>query len=807
MTRFRKALEGGAVLIFDGAMGTLLQSRGLAPGQSPEHFGLERPQAVAAAHRDYLQAGADVITTNTFGGTAFKLGRDVRVQAFNARMAEVARKEAGDHRFVVGSVGPTGQMVRPLGNVEFTELVLAFREQIRGLAEGGVDCILAETHFDVSEAKAVVLAARDVCEVPVGVSMTFEGGVSLTGTTPRCFVDTMQNLEVDLVATNCSAGPEQLEAVVQDMLPRLRTPLLVEPNAGLPELVDGETVFTLDPESFARQMQRFTALGAQCVGGCCGTGPAHITALQQACGGAATSPLRPASHKVPPVVITSRFTSVALGSDYPLALIGERINPTGKKDLTAELQAGELSRACSLGAEQVASGATVLDINVGAALVDEHQLIPELALELSRRQQVPLCLDSADPEAIEKGLQTAPGSPLVNSISGEAGKMERLAPVCKRYGAPFILLPLEGGELPVTAAKREAILQRLLDQARELGVPRHLIVVDALALTVSSKPLAAQACLSTIRTCQQRWGIPTVLGLSNISFGLPARELLNSTFLSMAAAAGLSACIANPSSERLQESLAAAEVLLGRDPQAMGFIQGFADWHPGEPGRQRGAKSAVQESDPQHTALQSAVIQGDSEAVLREVAAALDQGQQPFAIVNNELIPGIMVVGEKYEKKEYFLPQLLLSAEAMQAGFERLRPLLEAQAGQETPKKVILATVEGDIHDIGKNIVGLLLRNHGFEVIDLGKDVPAQAIVEAAKAHQAQVIGLSALMTTTMVKMQETVDLLRQGGERIKVLVGGAVVTPEYAERIGAHGYAADAVGAVKTAQDLVAQT
>lgn len=805
MTGFRKALEGGAIRIFDGAMGTLLQSRGLAPGQSPEHFGLERPQAVAAAHRDYLQAGADVITTNTFGGTAFKLGRDVSVQAFNARMAEVARKEAGDHRFVVGSVGPTGQMVRPLGNVEFHELVRAFREQIRGLAEGGVDCILAETHFDLSEAKAVVVAARDVCEVPVGVSMTFEDGVSLTGTTPRCFVDTMQNLEVDLLATNCSAGPEQLEAVVQDMLPRLRTPLLVEPNAGLPELVDGETVFTLGPEEFARQMQRFTALGAQCVGGCCGTGPEHITALQQACGDAATSPPRSASHGVP-VVITSRFTSVPLGIDYPMALIGERINPTGKKDLTAELQAGELSRACSLGAEQVAAGASVLDINVGAPLVDEQQLIPELALELSRRQQVPLCLDSADPEAIERGLQTAPGSPLVNSISGEAGKMERLAPVCKRYGAPFILLPLEGGSLPVTAAKREAILQRLLDQARELGIPQHLIVVDALALTVSSKPLAAQACLSTIRTCHKRWGLPTVLGLSNISFGLPARELLNSTFLSMAAAAGLSACIANPSSERLQEALAATEVLLGRDPQAMSFIQGFADWHPAEPGRHRVANSAVQESDPKYTALQSAVIQGDREGVLGEVAAALDQGQQPFAIVNNELIPGIMVVGEKYEKKEYFLPQLLLSAEAMQAGFEQLRPFLESQAGQEAPKKVILATVEGDIHDIGKNIVGLLLRNHGFEVIDLGKDVPAQAIVEAAKTHQAQLIGLSALMTTTMVKMQETVDLLRERGERTKVMVGGAVVTPEYAERIGAHGYAADAVSAVKTAQDLVAQ-
>ncbi|ACV68150.1 homocysteine S-methyltransferase family protein [Desulfohalobium retbaense] len=804
MSAFRKALQGNKVLIFDGAMGTLLQSRGLVPGQSPEQFGRSNPEAVAAAHRDYLEAGADVITTNTFGGTAYKLGTDIDVRAFNAQMAAVARKEAGDKHFVAGSVGPTGHMVRPLGNVGFTDLVQAFRTQIRGLVEGGVDCILAETHFDLAEAKAVVVAARQECDLPVGVSMTFEGGCSLTGTPPHCFVDTMQNLDVDLLATNCSAGPEQLVEVVRDMLPRLQTPLLVEPNAGLPELIDGETVFNLGPEAFAQQMRQFVELGVGCVGGCCGTSPDHIRALGRECpekSAAANSVFSPC----PPVVVTSRFGSVTLGPKSPLALIGERINPTGKKDLTAELQAGELQRACALAAEQVQAGATVLDINVGAPLVEESQLIPELVLELSRRQQVPLCLDSADPDAIELGLQAAPGSPLVNSISGEEGKMERLAPLCVRYGAPFILLPLEGGALPVSAESRLSIIQRLIDKALALGVPKRLIVVDALALTVSSKPEAARACLETIRACQERWAVPSVLGLSNISFGLPARELLNSTFLTMATGAGLSGCIANPGSVRLQEALAASEVLLGRDPQAQHFIQGYAEWTPGT-GAVPARATASGGGEEERTVLQRAVIKGETEVVTREVQEALRQGSQPFELVNNELIPGIMAVGEKYEKKEYFLPQLLLSAEAMQAGFELLRPLLEAAKDQEKPKKIILATVEGDIHDIGKNIVALLLRNHGFEVVDLGKDVPAETIVQAAEEHEAELIGLSALMTTTMVKMEQTLELVRKRGLSTQVLVGGAVVTPEYARVIGAHGYAADAVGAVKKAKELVAE-
>lgn len=802
MPDFRRFLKENRMFAFDGGMGTLLQARGLQPGQSPESFGIANPEVVIGIHRDYIQAGAKVVTTNTFGGTAFKLDPSLDPVHFNREMAAAARKAAGDHAFVAGDVGPTGKFCKPLGEYDFRELVQAFKQQITGLVQGGADLILVETQFDLAECRAAVIAAREVCDLPVAVSMTFEEGVSLTGTTPLTYVDTMQNLGVELIGTNCSAGPEGMLKVVEAMLPRLRTPFFVEPNAGLPELEGDQTVFRLGPEDFAEQIKPLVEAGAKAVGGCCGTTPEHIRCACSVFADRAWS--LPEAPEPSCLVVTSRSQSVAVAPHLSSKVIGERINPTGKKILTAELQAGQYTEAFRLAKEQIASGAHILDVNVGAPMVDETQLLPDLSLALGSRVQAPLCLDSTNIDALEAALNVYPGSPLVNSISGEPGRMQKLGPLCKHYGAPFILLPLLGRKLPVTAVDRLKVIEQLLLEADELGIPRHLIMVDALVLTVSSKPEAAKACLEVIRHCRDEWGLATVCGLSNISFGLPARELLNASFLVMGMTQGLSAFIANPGSQRLMESRASSEVLLNRDPQARDFVANYAEWKPSGgplPGREsnmNGQRSSVAVETPSQ-----AVITGAKDEVVALVKVELDKGRDPFDIVDSDLIPAITEVGEKYEKKEYFLPQLLQSAETMQTAFEHLRPLLESEGGAKEKTCVVMATVEGDIHDIGKNIVTLMLQNNGFEVIDLGKDVPAEKIVATAREHGARVIGLSALMTTTMVRMEETVSLVREQGLDCKVMVGGAVVTEEYADRIGADGYSRDAVEAVKIAKKL----
>ncbi|HDQ39786.1 MAG TPA: methionine synthase [Desulfonatronum sp.] len=790
------------LLIFDGAMGTQLQARGLKPGQSPEVFGDHFPEVIAKIHADYLQAGARILTTNTFGGSGFKLPGSLDSLRFNRKMAQIARGVAKDKAFVAGSVGPSGELLAPLGKVGFKDMVDAFTQQITGLVQGGADLILAETQFDLGELRAIVVAARHVCDLPVAVSMTFESSTSLTGTPPLIFLDSMQNMGVDLIGTNCSLGPEGLEQVIRAMRPRASTPLIVQPNAGLPVLEDGCTVFPLGPREFAERMIRFPPLGVQALGGCCGTGPEHIRALTQALNSIKFS--RPEADPGPDLVLTSRSESVCLGPFEPVVIIGERINPTGKKALTAQFQAGEQTLAMQMAAEQVDQGARVLDVNVGAPMVKEETLLPELIASLSVRHAVPLSLDSSRVEAIAAGLERYPGSALVNSISGEQGRLEALGPLCRQFGAPFILLPLAGRDLPETALQRLKIIEILLRQAEDYGIPRRLMLVDALALTVSSKPESAKQCLLTIRACREEWGLPTVLGLSNISFGLPARELLNSTFLAMAMAQGLCAVIAHPGAVRVRESIAAAEVLLARDAQASTFVRDYAGWTSGQSGGLVASASAAKASPRQTLTLHEAVLQGDKDRVLELLQAEMDRGESAGLILDRDLIPAIMEVGRRYERREFFLPQLILSAETMQRAFDRLTPFLQREPGVKGRGSVVMATVEGDIHDIGKNIVCLMLRNLGFTVHDLGKDVPAETIVAAAHEHHAGLIGLSALMTTTMVRMEDTIKLVRERGIKAKVMVGGAVVTQRFADAIGADGYAPDAVAATRLAAALL---
>lgn len=802
MPDFRSILKDDKVYFFDGGYGTLLQSRGLPAGLSPELWGLQAPDVIRGVHQDYIDAGADILTTNTFGGSRPKLGQDADPYELNKTMTEIARQVAGDRAFVAASIGPTGHFVEPLGDLTFRELVEIFKEQIKGCVAGGADLILGETHFDLAETKAVVIAARQVCDLPVAVSMTFEGEASLTGTSPQTFVDTMQNMGVELIGTNCSAGPEQMQDTLKAWAPRLEVPTFAEANAGLPELDDeGNTVFRLPPEPFAEQASQFVGLGAKFIGGCCGTSPDHIRALKNRVGD--TPWTRPSKSDDAQLVLTSRSVSAPIGFNHPGAIIGERINPTGKKQLTSELQQGTFTEAIRFATEQVDLGAPVLDVNVGAPMVEEVTLLPELVKTLSGRFQTPLSIDSNDSKAVEAGLWVYPGSPLVNSISGEPGKMEELGPLCKQFGAPFILLPIVGKKLPVTAAERLEVIENLLVEAEGLGIPKRLIMVDALALTVSSKPEAARHALEVMRYCRDEWGLPTTIGLSNISFGLPARELLNSTFLSLSMVSGLSSFIANPNSARLQETLHSAEVLLNRDPQAERYIARFSDWTGSTGSQSSPAAGKPVDGTADLPPVQAAVVKGDKENVVSLVEAELGKGMKAMDIVNDLLIPGILAVGDKYEKKEYFLPQLLQSAETMQTAFERLKPLLEEDDASGKKPVVIMATVEGDIHDIGKNIVCLMMKNYGFEVIDLGKDVKAEAIVDAAAEHEASVIGLSALMTTTMVRMEDTVQLVKERGMDTKVIIGGAVVTEKFCDAIGADGWSTDAIAAVKLAQRL----
>jgi 5-methyltetrahydrofolate--homocysteine methyltransferase len=797
---FRRALIEGKCLVLDGATGTMLQAAGLPAGVAPERFCLERPDVLKRIHADYAGAGADLIITATFGGSRFKLPGDIEPQRFNRVMAELAvsvAREAGRRVFVAGNVGPSGFFARPLGELEPLELVEGFRTQIRGLVQGGVDCIFIETQFDLAEARAAVVAARRECDLPVLVSMTFEQGVSLTGSGPEIFAQTMLNLGVDALGANCGAGPEQMRAVVEELLACARIPLLVEPNAGLPELVNGETVFRLPPEAFAGQTAAFAEAGVQLLGGCCGTTPDHIAALRRRLDG--IQGRRPEAPLASGITLTTRARLVSIGGEAPLALIGERINPTGKKILSEQLQAGEFSQALLYADEQERAGAHVLDVNVGAPHVKEEEILPELVQRLAARYDIPLALDSSSASAIMRALPYCPGSPLVNSVSGESGRMAELGPLCRDWGAPFILLPLRGRKLPVMAAERIAILEELLLEAEALGIPRRLLLVDVLALAVSAKAEAGRQCLETIRWCAGE-GLPTVIGLSNVSFGLPARELINAAFLAMAAGAGVSACIANPGSRHIREVADCADMLLHKDPHAARFIAGYAAWNP----QTAGSIAVSGEAKPAAAAsLYEAVLRGDKESVIALLEAELADGAAPFALVRDRMIPAITEVGARYERREYFLPQLIRSAETMQKAFARLRPLLEhEQAGVSRPV-IVLATVEGDIHDIGKNIVALLLSNHGFEVVDAGKDVKAEEIVETAYRCKAAIIGLSALMTTTMVRMEDTVQLLKKRGLPIKVIVGGAVLTPAYARSIGADGYAADAVEAVRLANSL----
>lgn len=806
MSNLRSLLKQQTPLFIDGAMGTMLQALGMPDGANPAEFCMERPDIVEKIHLAYLEAGANIILTSTFGGTSFKLPEQLNVIDFNEKMALVARDavnkaKQNTHKpfFVAGDIGPVGKFLRPLGELDPHFFINAIREQVRGLVKGGIDLIFIETQFDLAEARAAVAATKMETDLPIFVSMTFEDGVSLTGSTPEIFAATMQNLGVDAIGVNCGAGPEQMLPVVKKLLASSSIPVFAEPNAGLPELINGETVFRLAPQDFAEQTSYLAKEGTFILGGCCGTSPEHIKALQDKIF-SIQHEIEKKERQIPyGIRLTSRSSLVHIGKSHPLVMIGERINPTGKKLLSAQLQEGKFDLAMQYADEQIALGTKILDVNVGAPNVHEETMLPSIVESLVGRVQTPLCIDSSNPQAIIEALPFHPGSALVNSISGEADKMEILAPQCKIWGSPFILLPLTGANLPKTAIERIKLIELLLKKVEEYQIPKSMIMVDILALTAASDALAPKACLETVKWCYEQH-LPTTLGLSNISFGLPARDLVNSSFFAMAAGSGLTSCIANPSNIRIREAMDSANLLLGFDTNAENFTSTYAKWTA----QSQNDNKTTKEVKVGAKTLEEAVIMGAKDHIIEMVDEELKKGADPFVLVRERLIPAIQEVGVLYEKKEYFLPQLLRSASTMQTAFAHIKPLLEESGQSEDKPKILLATVQGDIHDIGKNIVGLLLSNHGYDVVDLGKDIPAEIIVDEAQKQNAKIIGLSALMTTTMPRMEDTIKLVKEKNLDCKVMVGGAVVTAEYAKSIGADGYSVDAVEAVRVAKELL---
>jgi len=784
------------IIVLDGAAGTELQKKGMPPGVCPELWCLENPRITQNIHTSYAQAGAQIIYTCTFVANRFKLaeyGAGENVYEINRDLARLARQAVGKKIMVAGDIGPTGLFVEPFGSLGFEEAVAAYKEQVRGLIDGGCDLIVIETMIDIQETRAALLAVKETTDIFTIVSMTYEkDGHTLSGTDPVSALITLQSLGADAVGCNCSTGPEKMLEFISLMKPHATVPLLAKPNAGMPRLEEGNTVFDMEADDFGSWGMKLVEAGANMVGGCCGTTPLHIAKLAKTVAGMKP---RPPLRKSIGALSSSRGSLIFAEND-PLYIVGERINPTGKKALQHELLEGKTSIIRQMAMAQEKQGAHLLDVNVGQPGIDEVGTIRSTIGLLTTATKLPLVVDSSKVETIEAALRIYPGRMLINSISGEKEKMARLLPLAAKYGAMFILLPLVDGEIPRTTEKRRAVIKNIYSQARKFGFTKDDFLVDCLVMAVASDSQAARETLNTLRWCTETFHSRTIFGLSNVSFGMPGRTWLNAAFLAMAQLNGLTAAIANPESAEFMNIKKAGDALTAKEKGALKFIEHFSDRQSVPSGTAEGASLAPEEK------IAAAVSEGDRENILSLVAAVLTSGISASELVDKVMIPAIVRVGNLYEKKIYFLPQLMASAETMKKALDYLEPYLKKDAAGGKGK-ILMATVKGDIHDIGKNIVALLLRNYGYNVIDLGKDVPAEEIVRAAQKESPDVIGLSALMTTTMVKMKEVVDTARARGIKTPFILGGAVVTQAYAASIGA-AFARDGVEAIKVVEKLI---
>lgn len=816
MTReaFRELVKKGPVLL-DGATGTNLQKAGMPVGVCPEQWILENSEVLIDLQKRYVEAGTDILFAPTFTASRIKLkeyGLEDHLEEMNRKLVALSKEAAkGTNALVAGDLTMTGEQLYPLGDLMFEDLVDVYKEQAKIIAEAGADLFVVETMMSLQECRAAVLAIREVCDLPVMVSLTYnEDGRTLYGTDPVTAVVVMQSLGADAVGMNCSTGPEAMLEPIAKMAEYATIPLLAKPNAGMPELIDGQTVFNVEPEEFAEVGKKLVEEGAAIIGGCCGTTPEHIRALKEAVKGIPVkAPLQTKRR-----MLTSERKSVEITFDGRFMVIGERINPTGKKKLQAELKEGSLNLVRTMALEQEENGASILDINMGMNGIDEKEMMLRTIYEVTSTVDCPLCIDSSHVDIIEAALRIYPGRALINSISLEKEKFEKLLPIAKKYGAMFILLPLSDEGLPKDSAEKHGIIRTIMDEAVRIGMAKEDIIVDGLVATIGANPNAALECFETFSYCKNELELPTACGLSNISFGLPERTYVNTAFLTMAIANGLTMAIANPSQELLMNAAFASDMLLNKKESDIRYIERMNFLSEKYAGMERvmvqktpaGTSAAGGETRKESTGsgVFQAVLKGNKEHVLEEVKKMLDGGAKPDEIINEHLIAAINEVGELFDKKKYFLPQLISSANTMKLAIEYLEPMLE-RSNTEAMATIVVATVEGDIHDIGKNLVVLMLKNYGYHVIDLGKDVPADVIVDTAMNEGAKVIGLSALMTTTMMRMKDVVELAKEKGCTAKIVIGGAAITESFSDEIGADGYSKDAAECVKLVERLLA--
>lgn len=798
------ALGGERFLLLDGAMGTQLQARGLAAGELPELLCLSHPEVVTDVHAAYVAAGADVVTTNTFGANAAKLGDAASVEEVFS--AAVACARAAAPRYVAADLGPTGQLLAPMGPLPFDDAYELFARQVRAAAAAGADLFVIETMSDLAEAKAALLAVRENSDLPAIVTMTFEeDGRTFLGTTPEVASLTLSSLGAAAVGINCSLGPAEVAPLVARMAPWARCPLAVQANAGLPHVEGDATVYDIGPERYAADVAPMLDSGVTILGGCCGTTPDHIAALRALLSGRA-----PARRVVPDrfaVCGPQRLTALAPGE---VGVIGERINPTGKRRMKEALRSGNHDHVVAEAIAQERAGAQILDVNAGLPEIDERAVMCRLVEELLGVTTLPLQIDASDPAVIEAAVRGYPGKPLVNSVSGKEESLAAVVPIAARYGCALVGLTLDESGIPATARGRLAVARKIVAATDAAGIPRSDVVIDCLAMAASTDQTAPRTILEAIRLVKDELpGVRTVLGVSNISFGLPFRPLVNATFLAAAFGAGLDLAIVNPGSRRMMDVVDSWRVLSGEDEAARFYVEHYADRSDAAPATAPGEKSTQAEkdaalpADPVERARQL-VLDGRSGPMAEAMGEVLLGHDAMFAI-NEVLVPALDEVGRRFEAGTFFLPQLMASAEAAKAGFETVRSASPSGTAAAGKGPVVLCTVRGDIHDIGKNIVRMLLENYGFEVIDLGRDVPPQTVADAVVERRARLVGLSALMTSTVPAMAETIELLRERAPWCKVVVGGAVLTPEYAQMVGADFYAKDATETARIAGELFA--
>ena len=781
--------------IFDGAMGTMLQTGGLKAGACPELMNIDAPEVVKKIHRAYIDAGATIIETNTFGASSLKLahyGLENRVRELNFAAVKIAKDAAQSQAKVAGSIGPTGKFIAPLGDLDFDDAYKIFGEQSAALAEAGADFLIIETCIDIQEMRAALLAAKDVCNLPIICQLSYsEDGRTVTGTDPQSAAVILDAMGASIIGVNCSLGPEQLVPVVKILAENSRVPISVQPNAGMPYLEDGKTKFPMDAKTFGSWGKKLVDAGATYLGGCCGTTPEHIFELAKTVRNAQCV----MRNEKRLFMLASRSKTVAIDKNLPTVLIGERINPTGRKKLAAEIREGSLLGVKRDAINQIKAGAQILDVNMGVGGINQPEMMKKAVQEVSRITDAPLSIDTSDFQALEAGLKAFPGRALINSVSFEPERIEKFLPLAKKYGAAILILPLTEKGVPKTAEERVDVAKKIIDAAKDFGLDNSDFLLDALVMTISADK---NACLEVLKTLKfyRELNLPTTMGLSNISFGLPNRPLINSTFFAMCLAVGLDAPIMNPYDELMQNVLKSSAALLAKDPNGIAFSKIRNE--------ELGIRNEKIVLDT-ISAIKFAVQEGDKDEIPALIKKAVAENFSADEITEQALTAAMNELGDDFGAGKIFLPQILLSAETMRLAFDCLKQNFPAQT-QKTQGTFVIATVKGDVHDLGKNIVGALIANSGFKLVDLGKDVDSAEIVRAAIENDADIVGLCALMTTTMIQIDKVIADLHAAGCKSKIMVGGAALTQEYADSAGADAYARDGVEAVRLAKNFIAK-